>query len=279
MADRAVDLRERLFGIDDERAIVTGAGSGIGRAVALTLVDMGLTVFGMGRRAERLGATAQEASDGPGSFVPVVCDIRDPNTVEAAFAEVELEGGPATALVHCAASAFPSMAEQLTPAGFRAVVSSSLEGAFFVLSRWGRALIASGQPGAAVALTSALAGRETPGLAHSCAAKGGVESMVRTLAAEWGRYGLRLNAVGPGTFPTEGTNHVWERDSVSQRMLSRIPLGRFGTTEEVVGPIVFLLSRSAQYTTGDVLVVDGGLRLADWTLIAPGDESYERVQP
>ncbi|GHF35721.1 NAD(P)-dependent dehydrogenase (short-subunit alcohol dehydrogenase family) [Amycolatopsis bartoniae] len=254
-----------------DRVVVTGGGSGIGRSVALAIAATGTGVYVLGRRVARLEETVRRGAGLPGRIVPVTCDIRAAETVAAAFRTIEEDGGPAQLLYHSAAAAYGSLAEDITPEGFAHVVQSSLVGAFHVIHRWAEPLIGAGLPGACVAVTSALASRETPGVAHSSASKAGVEGFVRSAAREWGRYGIRLNTIGPGPFPSEGTDELWEQGGIRARMESATALGRLGTEAEIAGPSLFLLSDAARYVTGVSLPVDGGLRLAQWTVHSPAE--------
>jgi NAD(P)-dependent dehydrogenase (short-subunit alcohol dehydrogenase family) len=257
MAD-SISLR---FGSVGDRVVVPGGGSGIGRGVALALADAGATVFVLGRRREKLEETTALAASAPGRVVPLACDVLEEEQVAAAFAAIAAAGGPAAGLAHCAAAVTYVPAAELTPGEFREVVASALFGAFNVLSAWGRALLSVGRPGAAVFVTSSIAARGTPGAAHSSAGKAAVEAMMRTVAREWGPAGLRLNCFGPGFFPVE-RNAEWIGDPANVEPLeAKIPLGRLGELHEAVGPILFLLSDAAGYTTGETLNVDGGFRL------------------
>jgi NAD(P)-dependent dehydrogenase (short-subunit alcohol dehydrogenase family) len=249
-----------------DRLLVTGGGSGIGRTVALGAAGLGATVYVLGRRAEALAGTVELAADGPGTVVPVQGDVRDPDALEAAFAAIEADGGPVPALVHCAASVEYRPARDLRPADFREVVDSLLLGAFNTVNRWGVPLLDAGSPGVAVALTSCIAAAGTPGAVHSSSAKAGIEAMVRTLAREWGPDGVRVNAVGPGFFPVERTQAMWDDDEVNAPIRELIALGRPGTLDEIAGPILFLLTEAATYVTGEVLVPDGGFRLTPHVL-------------
>jgi NAD(P)-dependent dehydrogenase (short-subunit alcohol dehydrogenase family) len=244
-----------------DRLVVTGGGSGIGRDTALAAAATGASVHVLGRRREALEETVGLAADLPGEVRAHVADVRDPDSLEAAFAAVEAAGAPAPALVHAAAAVEYCPAADLTPEAFRTVVESVLFGAFNTLHRWSRPLLQSSSPGTGVFLTSCIATAGTPGAAHSSSAKAGVEAMVRTIAREWGPKGIRLNAVGPGFVPVERTAAMWEDDEVSAPIRDLIALGRPGTTAEIVGPIMFLLSEAASYVTGEVLVPDGGFRL------------------
>lgn len=253
--------------IRHRRVVVTGAGSGIGRAVALELAEAGIQVVAMGRRPDALEQTAELATTG--TITPVPCDVTDPDRVEAAFAAFE-EGGPATALVHAAAQMNMMRAEDMGPGDFAAVVGSTLLGTFNVLRRWAVPLIEAGTSGSAVLLTSSFASKGTPGIAHSSAGKAGVEALVKSLGREWGPYGITLNAVGPGPFPVEKSVDLWYDPAVERRMRSEVALGRYGRLEEIVAPIVFLLSEGATYTTGQALIVDGGMTLSHWP-VAPDE--------
>jgi len=246
-----------------DRALVTGGSSGIGRDIALLLAGAGVEVHVLGRRLERLEETAALAGEGA-TVVPHAADIRDPEQVEAAFAAAEAQGGPVPLLVNAAGGAFLAKAEDITPNGFATVVASSVSGPWNVLRRWAQPLLTAGTPGCAMLVSSALASREVPGAAHSSAAKAGLEALVRSLAVEWGPRGLRVNALSPGAFETEGaTEGMWSDQHVRGAALANIPLGRFGRPEELFGAASFLVSGAAAYVTGATLVVDGGWHLSN----------------
>lgn len=245
------------------RALVTGGSSGIGREISLLLAHAGVEVHILGRRLERLEETASLGGDGT-TIVPHAADIRDPEQVEAAFAAAEDHGGPVPLLVNAAGGAFLAAAEDISPNGFATVLASSVSGPFNVLRRWARPLLDAGTPGTAMLVSSALAAREVPGAAHSSAAKAGLEALVRSLAVEWGPRGLRVNALAPGAFETEGaTEGMWSDPNVRGSALANIPLGRFGRPEELIGAAAFLISEAASYVTGATVVVDGGWHLSN----------------
>lgn len=245
-----------------ERTVITGGGSGIGQALAVELARLGGTAFVLGRHEERLQQTVTLAEGSPGRLVPIVCDVRDPQEVDGAFRQIESEGGPAPALVHCALSVPGYIAARdITPNLFREVIDSILVGAFNAIHRWSKPLFEENLDGVAVALTSAIASRGTPGIAHSSAGKAGVEALVKSLAREWGPHGLRLNVVGPGFFPVERTRRMFDAGQPGESLVELTALGRVGRIEEVVGPIVFLLTSAASYMTGQILIPDGGFRL------------------
>lgn len=257
-----------------DRALVTGGGSGLGRAVALSLAEAGVEVTVMGRRQEPLEETVRLAASLPGAMHAAPGSVREEEDVDRVFSACEARGGPVPMLVHAAAGAFLSRAERISAGGFRAVVDVGLSGAFLTLRRWATALIDAGQPGVAVSVGSALGSREVPGAAHSSAAKAGLEALIRSLAVEWGRFGLRVNVVAPGAVSTEGADEgMWSDPVIRRRVEAAIPMQRFGTQEEVVATTAFLVSRQASYLTGATLVVDGGWGLRDWAFFAPGDGS------
>ncbi len=246
-----------------DRALVTGGSSGIGRDVALLLAGAGVEVHILGRRLERLEETVELAGE-DANVVPHTADIRDPEQVEAAFTAAEAEGGPVPLLVNAAGGAFLAAAEDISPNGFATVVASSVTGVWNVLRRWALPLLETGTPGCATVVSSALAGREVPGAAHSSAAKAGLEALVRSLAVEWGPRGLRVNALAPGAFETEGaTEGMWSDTNVRGSALANIPVGRFGRPEELIGAAAFLVSQAASYVTGATIVVDGGWHLSN----------------
>jgi len=240
-----------------DRIAVVGGGSGIGRATALRLAEAGATVYVLGRRLDALHETASLSQ---GVIVPVRCDALSPDEVDTAFRRMEADG-PVQALAHCAAAVNYLPAQALSAEAFQKVVGSTLFTAFNTIHRWATALLNSGLPGVGLSLTSAMATLGTPGLAHSSAGKAGIEAFTKSVAREWAPKGLRLNVVGPGFFPIEKSRALWENDEASGAIKRLIAVGRLGLLDEIVGPIVFLLSDAASYITGETLVVDGGYRL------------------
>jgi NAD(P)-dependent dehydrogenase (short-subunit alcohol dehydrogenase family) len=256
-----------LFEVPHARVVVTGAGSGIGRAVALALAASGVEVLALGRRVDALAETAALAGHAPARIVPLRCDVTDHASVAETFAAIEGDaGGPATGLVHAAAQMVKRPARSMSPEQFQDVVRSTLFGSFNVLRRWAEPLFDAPTGGAAVMLTSNSASRGTPGVSHSSAGKAGVEALTKSLAREWGPYGLRINAVGPGPFPVAKSLRAWSSDSVKARMREAIALGRYGELSEIVAPVIFLLTAGAGYVTGQTLRVDGGLSLTRWSI-------------
>jgi NAD(P)-dependent dehydrogenase (short-subunit alcohol dehydrogenase family) len=242
--------------LKDRVVLVTGGGSGLGRAMALELGRLGAKVAVLGRRRHVLEETVAQLEQG----IAVPADVREPNAVAEAFDEAEAELGPLTTLVNNAAGNFHIRAEDLTPNGWRAVVGIVLDGTFNCSRELGRRVIDRGGANAQIVnIVASYAWTGGPGTVHSAAAKAGVVNLTRTLAVEWARHGIRVNAISPGPVDTAETRQrLWPTNEMRRRVLHRIPLRRFGTEHEIANACAYLVSDYAAYITGDVLTVDGG---------------------
>ena len=236
-------------------ALVTGGGTGLGRAMALELSRLGASVAVLGRRREPLDETV--AAMGRGLAVPA--DVREPDAVAAAFDAAESELGPLTTVVNNAAGNFLVHAEELSPNGWRAVVGIVLDGTFYCSRELGQRVAGRGGGGQIVNVIATYAWTGGPGTVHSAAAKAGVLSLTRTLAVEWARLGIRVNAIAPGPIDTLQTRErLWPDEEVRRKLLAKIPVGRFGREEEVANLCAYLVSDFAGYVTGEVVTLDGG---------------------
>ncbi|HEX6699952.1 MAG TPA: SDR family oxidoreductase [Gaiellaceae bacterium] len=242
--------------LKDRVALVTGGGTGLGRAMGLELSRLGASVAVLGRRREPLEETV--AAMGRGVAVPA--DVRDPEAVAAAFDAAEAKLGPLTTVVNNAAGNFLVRAEELSPNGWRAVVGIVLDGTFYCSRELGRRVAERGGAGGQIVnVIATYAWTGGPGTVHSAAAKAGVLSLTRTLAVEWARLGIRVNAVAPGPIDTPQTRErLWPDEDLRRRLLAKIPAGRFGREEEVANLCAYLVSDFAAYMTGEVVTLDGG---------------------
>ena len=236
-------------------ALVTGGGTGLGRAMALELSRLGASVAVLGRRREPL----EETVGAMGRGVAVPADVRDADAIAAAFDAAEAELGPLTTVVNNAAGNFLVHAEELSPNGWRAVVGIVLDGTFYCSRELGGRVAERGGGGQIVNVIATYAWTGGPGTVHSAAAKAGVLSLTRTLAVEWAGLGIRVNAIAPGPVDTPQTRErLWPDDEVRRKLLAKIPAGRFGREEEVANLCAYLVSDFAGYVTGEVVTLDGG---------------------
>lgn len=245
--------------------LVTGGGTGLGKAIAAEFARLGADLVIAGRRAGQLAAAREElaAVPGAGRVTAAVCDIRDPERVADVFDAAVAALGPPDVLVNNAAANFPCPAEDLSPNAWRAVVDTTLTGTWFMTREFGRRHLAAGTPGSIVSIGASYAWTGGPGFAHSAAAKAGVKNLVETLAVEWGPYGIRINGLVPGLFPhadmTRDIRGGLER-AAPDGQDGRQPALRVGAPRELGWAATFLASPYASFITGHTLVVDG----ANW---------------
>jgi NAD(P)-dependent dehydrogenase (short-subunit alcohol dehydrogenase family) len=245
--------------LEGHTTVITGGGSGLGRSTALRLASLGAKVAVLGRRPDPLRETAEAIRAKGGAAAAVPCDVRDPAAVKAAFDAVEAELGPPDQLVSNAAGNFLSASEDLSPNAFNSVVQIVLYGTFHCTTELGRRLIARRAQGAVVAITTTYAATGSAFVVPSAAAKAGVRAIVKSLAVEWACYGIRLNAIAPGPFPTEGAfSRLVPGSELERQALERVPLRRFGEHHELTSLVAYLLSDASPYQTGDEVTIDGG---------------------
>jgi NAD(P)-dependent dehydrogenase (short-subunit alcohol dehydrogenase family) len=244
------------------RAIfLTGGGTGLGRSMALRFAELGARMFVVGRREEPLRATCDEIHRAGGSAAFASCDVRDYGSVEAAAAKAEEQFGEINVLVNNAAGNFMARTEKLTPNAFNAVVGIVLNGTFYCTQVFGKRWISRKLGGSVlnIVTTYAAANCGSGFVMPSACAKAGVLAMTTSLAVEWGKYHIRLNAIAPGPFPTEG---AWSRLMPSKQFeehaKDKHPMKRFGKHEELANLAAFLVSDMAEYINGECVVIDGG---------------------
>ncbi len=254
----------------DQTCLVTGGGTGIGKAAASLFFGLGARLALIGRRLEVVQAAAQELDPTGERVFAGRCDIREPTEVEAAVEAVVQRFGRIDVLVNNAGGQFPSPAEAISAKGFEAVIRNNLVGTFSMTREVAvRAMIP--QKGGAIVNVIANVERGFPGMAHTGAARAGVDNLTRTLAVEWVMHGIRVNAVAPGVI---GTDAIGKYDpSMIAHIKKATPMKRLGTAEEVADAIVFLASRGASFVSGETLYVDGVARLwgETWPIPDPSD--------
>src|SRR6266511_1648572 len=240
-------------------ALITGGGTGICRGIALAFAQHGCDVAITSRKPEHLEPTAEELRQLGVRAVAKAADVRDPAAVNDAVSTVIGELGHLDILVNGAAGNFICLAENLSPNGFGTVVDIDLKGTFNVSRATLPHLKARG--GSVLNISATLPYLGTMGQSHAAAAKAGIDSLTRTLAVEWGSYGIRVNGIAPG--PIEGTEGVRRLTSESSRQSAErnCPLGRLGTTDDIANAALYLCSNAASFVNGVTLVVDGGLWL------------------
>lgn len=260
-------FRDGLF--DGHIAIVTGGGSGIGFATARSLGDLGAKVAICGRNEEKLARAEAELRARGIQVFAAPCDIRQPDQITTFVDAVEGELGPATVLVNNAGGQFPTTAETLSPRGWEAVIRNNLNGTFFMTQAVATKHMIGARRGRIVNVIANVA-RGFPGMVHTGAARAGVENLTRTLAVEWARHNIQVNAVAPGIIRTTGTDqYPPELVEASRR---RTPMKRLGTAEEVAELIVYLACDAAFFVTGVCWYIDGGAHLWGDNWLIPDDE-------
>ena len=243
----------------DRRILVTGGGTGLGKGMAEKFLSLGAEIFICGRRKSVCEATAAELSGKFGGSVRAYgVDIRDAAAVDAMVADI-FAGGPLTDLINNAAGNFISRTEDLSPRGFDAVANIVMRGTFYVTHAVGRRWIAGGHRGNVVSIVVTWIRNGSPYVVPSAMSKSAIHAMTMSLATEWGRYGIRLNAIAPGEIPTEGAgkrlNPGGEPGSRTER---NNPMGRVGRIEELQNLATFLISGGCQWLTGETIALDGG---------------------
>lgn len=245
--------------------LVTGGASGLGREMAQALSALGAHVHICGRREALLSEASAAISSATGGKVSHhVCDIRDADAVDAMI-EAIWATGPLTGLVNNAAANFIAPTKELSARAFRAITSTVMDGSFHATLSCGKRWIRDGIPGSVVSMLTTWVWTGSAFVVPSAMAKSAIHAMTMSLAAEWGPYGIRLNATAPGPFPTEG---AWEKLSPipdtqsSATNCETVPMRRFGQMEELSNLVAYLLSDASPYLTGQTIAIDGAQHLA-----------------
>lgn len=246
---------------DGSCVFVTGGGTGLGLATALEFARLGAAVVIASRKAEHLANGGQVLGDAGAQVLTVACDIREPESVAAAFDAAEERFGLPAVLINNAAANFPVPSEDLSPNGWRTVVDITLNGTFIVSREFGRRHLLASTPASIINIGASYAWTGGPGFAHSAAAKAGVKNLTESLAVEWGPYGIQVNCLVPGLMPHEDmTADIQENLRRSRDHDRAQPALRVGRPRELGWAATFLASPYGRFISGQTLAVDG----ANW---------------
>ena len=259
-------FREGLF--DGQVALVSGGGSGLGRAIAVQMASLGAHVAICGRRIERLDETADIIHKAGGVATTHAMSIRDPDAVAQLVTDVVAAHGRIDHLINNAGGQFPQAAIDYSVKGWNAVIDTNLNGSWYMMQAVARHWRDQAAQGTIINIVAVIV-RGMPGVAHTCAARAGVIHLSKTLATEWAPLGIRINCVAPGAIATGGMDVYSEE---ARRELPRSNLmQRFGSAQDVADAVTYLAAPSGRFITGEVLTVDGGNQIwgDQWTIPRP----------
>jgi len=250
--------------LEGKRILVTGGGTGLGKEIAAAYLKLGAEVWIAGRRGAVLEETARALMQSHGGKVGThAVDIRDAQAVDAMVQRIWDEAGPLTGLVNNAAGNFISPTKDLTPNGFNAIANIVFHGSFYVTHAVGKRWIAGGQRGSVISILVTWVHTGSPYVVPSAMSKAGLHVMTKSLAVEWGRYGIRLNAIAPGPFPTEGAAKRLRPDGSFEDGSAKNPMRRVGRMAELQNLATFLMADGCEWLSGETIAVDGAGYLAN----------------
>jgi 2-deoxy-D-gluconate 3-dehydrogenase len=246
------------FSLKGKSGIVTGGGTGLGKGMATALVQAGGAVLLVGRRMDVLEKAVKELGKQGAPVIPFSADLSKMGDLPKIVEKAVKEFGKVDFLINNAGTIRRAPCEDFTEADWDLVLETNLKGPFFLAQAVARTMIAAGRPGAIVNTSSLIAfigGKTIPAYAAS---KGGLNQATKTMANDWAKYGIRVNAIAPGYFITDVTEALQKNKERYTEIVSRIPMGRWGNPEELGGMALYLVSDASSYVTGQTFVVDGG---------------------
>ncbi len=246
-----------IFDLTGRRALVTGASSGLGWAFAKILAKAGAELVLAARRMEKLQALAEEIKAEGGRALAVAMDVTDTQSVQAAFEQIEASGAPADIIVNNSGLSREEWLAKMDEDDWDLVMDTNLKGVWRVAKAGANALIETGKPGSIINIASITAFRPSQTLGAYATSKAAVQHLTHSMALEWARAGIRVNAIAPGYFETE-INSDYMKSGAAAAMIKRIPMRRLGAIDELAGPLLLLASDAGAYMTGSVIIVDGG---------------------
>jgi len=248
----------QLFDLSERRALITGSSQGIGLALAHALAAAGATVVLNGRREDRVTAAAAVMRAGGFPVETAIFDVTDRAQAAAAVDRIEAESGPIDILINNAGIQRRAPLQDFPEDTWHEIVGANLASVFFVSQAVARHMIAR-RHGKIINVCSVQSELGRPGIAPYAATKGGVKMLTKGMCADWARYGLQINGLGPGYFETELTRPLVEDPAFSAWLCNRTPAGRWGRVDELAGAAIFLASDASNFVNGQVIYVDGGL--------------------
>ncbi len=245
--------------LQHKRILITGGGTGLGKACAQRFLELGATVYICGRRHDVLIATEEELHQKTGGSIHGrPCDVRDDDAVEEMIDTI-WKDGPLDVLMNNAAGNFLARTEELSIRAFESVIGIVLMGTLHSTLACGKRWLQAGHRAVVLNITTTYTTTGSAYVVPSAVSKAGVQALTRSLAVEWGNRGIRMNAIAPGPVPTEGAfSRLLPRAELEQLAKERNPLGRFGTLEEFANLAAFLISDGSAYINGEVVTMDGG---------------------
>ncbi|MDN3645887.1 SDR family oxidoreductase [Pontixanthobacter aestiaquae] len=271
--------------MDGQRILVTGGGTGLGREMTEAFLKLGATVYICGRRQNKLDETAQELmAEHGGTVIGQACDIRDAEAIDAMVDAIWADGGALTGVVNNAAGNFISRTEDLSINGFNAISDIVFRGTFYLTHNVGKRLIEEKRSANFLSILTTWVWNGGPFVVPSAMSKSAINTMTQSLAVEWGRYGLRFNAIAPGLFPTDGMSARLSPGGRGDNSNDRMnPMGRHGEMHELANLAVFLMGPGAEWVNGQTIAIDGAGYQATggnfYQALAPlGDTEWQQMR-